>query len=447
MRARRAPAGVRPRAAARWGRAAARWPHGLGGEFQGEFAAGSGLGEAGGAQPVRVGGAEELAGEDGPAQLEVGVVLPGEADAAEDLDGVLGAGVRGLGCGGGGERGGEPAHAGFRDAGPGGSAAGTRRPGLVGGAGGVPGEGAGLFEADEHVGAEVLDRLERPDGPSELLADSGVFDGGVQAPGGAPAGVGGEEDGGQVGDERGVQGQHPVCRDVDGVGAHLGGGPGRVDAAVRAHGDPPGPGVHEEPALAVGRGGGQQEQVGRPGGQDGRGGAVDPVAAIGRGRGEGAGREGEGGGALSLGELPERAAHRPGPGGHRVAQHGGGERGREVGAGQRGVSGLLQNDGEVEEAPAATAVRLGQMDAGESLRRERLPVGRAYAGGGRALRVEELAYVAGGAARASQARTECASARCSSVIPMPVPLPVPMPMRVLAGRGHWNGARVEHVSI
>ncbi len=40
---------------------------GLGREFQGEFAAGAGRGEAGGAQPVGVGGPEELAGEDGPA--------------------------------------------------------------------------------------------------------------------------------------------------------------------------------------------------------------------------------------------------------------------------------------------------------------------------------------------------------------------------------------------
>ncbi|CAM5250455.1 hypothetical protein SMICM304S_04630 [Streptomyces microflavus] len=49
----------------------------------------------------------------------------------------------------------------------------------------------------------------------------------------------------------------------------------------------------------------------------------------------------------------------------------------------------------------------------------------------------------GGAARASHPRTECASARCSSVMPMPVP----MPMRILAGRSHWNGGKSRTRSI
>ncbi len=353
---------------------------GLGGEFQGEFAAGPALGEAGGPQSVVVGGAEELAGEDGPAQLEVGVVLPGEADAAEDLDGVLGAGVRDVGCGGGGERGDEPA-----------------RPGVLsGGAGRVPGEGAGLFEADEHVGAEVLDRLERSDGPPELLPYEGVFGGGAQAEGGGSAGVGGEQDRCQVAGERRVgQGDGPVRRYVDGVGAHLGGGPGRVGAAVRADGEPGRPGVQEEPALAVGRGGGQQDQVGRVGAEDGGCDAVEPVPARDGGGGEGAGAEGEGGGAVARGELPERSGRVLRPGLHRAVQHGGGEHGGEVRAGEHGVRRLFQDDREVQEVPAPAAVRLGQVDAGEPLGGEPLPVGGAGAGGGRALCVEEFANLAG----------------------------------------------------
>ncbi len=264
---------------------------------------------------------------------------------------------------------------------------------LVRGAGRVPGEGAGLFEADEHVGAEVLDRLERPDGPPELFAHGGVGDGGVQAPGGGAAGVCGEEDGGQVTDEPGVGDRHgPVRRYVDGVGPHLGCGPGRVDAAVRAHGEPLRTGVHEEPALTVGRGGGQQEQVGGVGAQDGRGGAVEVVAARERGGGEGAGAEGEGGGAVPGGQRPEQVT---GPGAHCPPQHRAHQRGREVRPRQRSVRGLLQDHGEVEEVPAATAVRLGQMDAGQPLPGERFPVGGAHAGGRRAFRVEELAHLAG----------------------------------------------------
>ncbi|GFN03528.1 hypothetical protein Smic_20840 [Streptomyces microflavus] len=401
---------------------------GLGGEFEGEFAAGPGLGEAGGAQPVGVGGAEELAGEYGPAQLEVGVVLPGETDAAEDLDGVLGAAVRGLRRGGGGERGGEPAHLGL----------------LVGGAGRVPGQGAGLLQADEHVGAEVLDGLERPDGPPELFAYGGVCDGRVQAPGGGAAGVGGEEDGGQVPDEvgieGGVEGQNPLLRYVDGFGPHLRCGPGRVDAAVRAHGEPLGPGVHEEPALAVGCNGGQEQQVGRLGGEDGRGGPVETVAARGRGGGEGAGGEGEGGGTVPRGEAPDQVT---GPGAHRPPHHLTHKSGGEAGPRQRGVGGLLQDHGEVQETAAPAPVLLGQMDPGQPLPGERLPVGGAHPGGGRAPASRSLRTSPGGAARASHPRTECASARCSSVMPMPVP----MPMRILAGRSHWNGGKSRTRSI
>ncbi len=300
-------------------------------------------------------------------------MLPGEADAAEDLDGVLGAAVRGLRRGGGGEGGGEPTYIG-------------PFPGapclLVGGAGRVPGQGAGLFEADEHVGAEVLDRLERPDGPPELLAHAGVSDGRVQAPGGSPAGVGGEEDGGQVADERGVEGQDPVRRYVDGVGPYLRRRPGRVDAAVRAHGEPLGAGVHEEPEHPAGRvGGGQEQQIGRLAGEDGRGGAVKAVAALGGGGGERAGGEGEGGGTLPGGEasaqVPEQLREQAaGPG--RPAEHRPRQRGGEVRPRQRPVSRLLQDHGEVQETAAPTPVLLGQMDPGQPLPGERLPVRGAH---------------------------------------------------------------------
>ncbi len=362
-------------------------------------------------------------------------MLPGEAGAAEDLDGVLGAGVRGLRCGGGGEGGGEP----------------TRPvPGLlVGGAGGVPGEGAGLFEADEHVGAEVLDRLERPDGPPELLPHAGVFDGRAQTAGGGPAGVGGEEDGGQVADEGGCEGQGPVGRYGDGVGPHLCRGPGGVDAAVRAHGEPFRPGVHEEPALAGGGGGGEEQQVGGVGGEGGRGGAVEAVAGRGGGGGEGAGGEGEGGGTFPGGDGPERVAGR-GAGG--ACQHRAHEYGREVRAGQRAVGRLLQDHREVQDSAAPAPVLLGQLDAGQPLCGERRPVLGARSGCGRGRCVEECAGLAGrdgpgeppayGAGQCAvflgDADAGSRTGRRTAVRADAHGFP--------AGRSHWNGARVEHVS-
>jgi hypothetical protein len=52
--------------------------------------------------------------------------------------------------------------------------AGVRAVGRVLARGGVPGDGDGLLAAAEHVGAEVLDRLERADRAAELLADRRV---------------------------------------------------------------------------------------------------------------------------------------------------------------------------------------------------------------------------------------------------------------------------------
>src|SRR5207253_6107300 len=90
----------------------------------------------------------------GPLEIQVGVVLPGEADAAVDLD-VLGGGVevgvRAVGLGQGGDDGQLVAVLG-------------RSPtGVVGGR-------LGRLDLEQHVGALVLDGLEGPDGPAELDA-------------------------------------------------------------------------------------------------------------------------------------------------------------------------------------------------------------------------------------------------------------------------------------
>ena len=65
------------------------------GSSRSQCAPGAVGGEPGGAQPVACRRCRAAAARHGrPPQMEMGVVLPGEADAAEDLDAVLGAAVR-----------------------------------------------------------------------------------------------------------------------------------------------------------------------------------------------------------------------------------------------------------------------------------------------------------------------------------------------------------------
>ena len=155
------------------------------------------------------------------AVVDVGVVLPGEADAAVHLDAVLGAVLRGGGCQRRGDRGGELESAVFR----------TGFAVLVDGAGGVPHRRGGPLGVGDHLGALVLDGLELADRPAELLADLGVRRGGVGGPARDADGLGGQ----QRRHQRTRQGpaqvaQHAVVADLDGVGAHMGQRPQRVDA-------------------------------------------------------------------------------------------------------------------------------------------------------------------------------------------------------------------------
>ena len=106
---------------------------------------------------------------EGPLEHQVRVVLPGVADAAQHLDAVLGVRRRGVDRDGQGDRGREVA----------------RRAGrLVQRTGGVPRRGPCLLGPHEHVGAQVLDRLEGADGRpncSRVLAYS-VASGGTRRP-------------------------------------------------------------------------------------------------------------------------------------------------------------------------------------------------------------------------------------------------------------------------
>ena len=115
---------------------------------------------------------------------EVEVVLPGEADAAVDLDRRVGdapAGVGGVGLR---HRGGQ-----------------RQRLGLgVGGPGGAVDGGARVLGLQQHLRAAVGDRLVGADRAAELLAVFGVGDRHLQRPLGDPGRLGGERDAGAVED-------------------------------------------------------------------------------------------------------------------------------------------------------------------------------------------------------------------------------------------------------
>jgi hypothetical protein len=151
----------------------------------------------------------------GPAQEQVGVVLPGEPDAAVHLDVHPGVHQVGLHGHGGGHGGGQV--------------------GLLRGAraGGVPGSGDGELAAHQHVGQVVLDRLEAADDPAELLADLGVGQRHVQRGPGPARGLGGGQRAQQPGGRAGRTGQPlPLAGDL-----HGGQPEGGVEAVDGGHGD------------------------------------------------------------------------------------------------------------------------------------------------------------------------------------------------------------------
>lgn len=158
------------------------------------------------------------------------------------------------------------------------------------------------------------------------------------------------------------------------------------------------------------------------------------MAALALHSGEGAGAEGDGAdagavreGACKLTRLCPAEQRR-------------GECGRQVGAGERGPPCLLQDHGEVEECAVPSPVPLGQMEGEQTLFRQPVPVDGAHAGRRRGARVEDLTDLL---------------RRHGTCQPPPYGLrQLPLfsgdcdaHVRILAGRGHWNGARVEHVPI
>ncbi len=293
-------------------------------------------------------------------------MLPREADPAENLDAVLGAGEEGL------RRQRSRHRRGQRGLLP-----------VVGAARRVPGHGGGLTGGDEHVGAAVLDGLELPDGPAELLADLGVRRGGVDAPVGPPGALGRHHDGGEVRHEPTVEvrqaalGSHGRTVDDD-----LTDPPGRVEAGQRL--DRHVAAVQRVPAVTVRTGRRDHDQPGLGGAEHGSGTARQAHGAV-------AGGLGDDGGGTERDRTRGRAVAQPGEQGppQRFSPAGGdgraGQHGGQEGTGRHGPPQLLEHHGQLRQAEPLTPVGLADVQAEPTLFDQRRPECRQLL----AVRVEE----------------------------------------------------------
>ena len=175
-------------------------------------------------------------------QVQMRVVLPGEADAAMHLDvefGVADVGrKRQCRCGGG------------------------DQPELLlvlaGRAGGVPDAGDRRLGGHQHVGAVVLDGLEGGDGAAELLADLRVLDSAVDAVRRTADGLGGIEGAG-AGQGGVARAGEQVVADLDVGQRDPPGAPGPVQVFRHLDRDPAGCAIHQDHVLAAG----QEQNVGK----------------------------------------------------------------------------------------------------------------------------------------------------------------------------------------
>ncbi len=293
-------------------------------------------------------------------------MLPGEADAAEDLDAALGR-----------------FHVGVEGDGPGqhGRQAGLVSVGAVGGPGRVPGQRRGLLDGDEHVGQPVLDGLELPDGPAELTAVLGVLGGRLETPP-RPAGALG-----------GGDGEGPLAHQTGGHPAQT--GPGGDDRAGHPYGGHPpaevqtGQRLHRDtgrveaqrapdrlprPVLDMG---GDQEQLGAGAGaqhRSDRPGEGQAAVVSDRGRQGAAAGQGHGGGQAPVDQGGQEflgVGRIRGTGEHGRRQHGGQDR-----SGGRRARQLLHHHGQLHETEALAAVLLGHVNAQPALAGQLVPEGR-----------------------------------------------------------------------
>ena len=277
-------------------------------------------------------------------------MLPGEADAAQHLDAVLGVVDRVVQRQRGGGRG--------RQRMPGGR--------LVGGAGGVPGQGGGAFGPADHGGAQVLDRLKRADRAAELPAGAGIVGGRAAAPGRHPGRFGRVQGGRQVADAFGAQAGQEVLRRDDHVGEPDGGQLAReVERGEALDGDAGLARLEQEPRVAVcaaggGAGGGGEQVAGGP--QDRAGLAGHPQRAVRlAGSGQRAWGERDARGGLGLRERREEFLLAA------AGEQEAGQRGGQHRAGGQGAGQLLERGGQVGHRAAVQGDQRCQ-SGGDSVR-------------------------------------------------------------------------------
>ena len=256
-------------------------------------------------------------------------MLPGDADAAEHLDAVLGVGL------------------GHVDARGGRDSRGDRQLRIVGTVGGMCGIARGdrdLLGAQQHLRAHVLDRLEAADRLAELLANLRVFGGGLQCPARQPGGLGG------------LHGRGEVLDALPRNGQHLGGGVGKHDTGKRAgevgggqpfDRDTVGGAVDEQEVVSRG----QQQHSGRIGAQHILGGAG--CAAVAEGQ---VGIQREARGALAGSQRLEQIGVRTRD--DQRGDRGGGDRTRH-----HRRRGLVDHRAQVVDGSAGSSRFLGQGDA------------------------------------------------------------------------------------
>ena len=227
-------------------------------EIDTEAATDTGPGQRGDTAQPACRPAEKLPDAVGPAQVQMRVVLPGDADTAENLDAVLDIGLRGVDTDAGGDGRSDRQLPAIR----------FRRRACS-----IDCGDRGLLGTAQHLGAQVLDRLEAADRLAELLTHFGVGDGGVQSPSTHAGRLGGQHGGGQVLHPLPGCGGHRCgrCRGQH----HSGQRPGEVGGAHWLDHHTVVGGVDEQP-IPVGR---QQQAVG--------GGAQHPPDAARRPRGRG----------------------------------------------------------------------------------------------------------------------------------------------------------------
>ena len=267
---------------------------------------------------------EELGDSVGAPQIEVRVVLPGDADAAQHLNAVLGVALRGVDPGGGCDRRGDGQLPGI-----------GRRDRRIGG------RHSDLLGPQQHLGAHVLDGLEAADRLAELLPHLGVLGGGVQRPLGDPRRLRGEECRGEVG-ELLTRHRQPDRRNR--VQHHPGQRPGEVGGLQWFDHDAVGAGINDHHVLTDR----QQQQSRTQSAQHVLGGARDPpgiLAEIGAQRGAG-------------GQLPGRQCLQQCGIGH----HQGGQRGGHDRSGDQRPCRLVHHCAQVDHRAAGATVLLRDGD-------------------------------------------------------------------------------------